>query len=320
MKIIAICFNTPELEQLEFVKPSYGKKYPGAGWMRHLQTFSHSGVDTHVTTGKRAIELLQDKELSAKDVHIIQEENNPDGLFLYGMGANPTVLMCLESPIYASSFYDSLLTTPIQWKHQLLFNKKETLFFPSFDSEDLSDPVPWESRKFLCMVTANKHYSALGEMRSPSFQWALETQLHDYRYAAIEYFHKKPDFDLYGKGWGLEAPECENKLDTIRNYKFALCFENGSYPGYVTEKIVDCFVAGVIPVYRGAPDVYDYIPGELFIDANHYKSFQAMEEDLKLPFDHERKGVAAAQKWLRAAGGRKYNNFFFAKKIVEMCE
>ena len=41
------------------------------------------------------------------------------------------------------------------------------------------------------------------------------------------------------------------KLKIISNHKFNIAFENSSYPGYVTEKITDAFIANTIPIYWG---------------------------------------------------------------------
>jgi hypothetical protein len=38
------------------------------------------------------------------------------------------------------------------------------------------------------------------------------------------------------------------KKDILQNYAFNLCPENGIYPGYVTEKIPEAFVAGCLPI------------------------------------------------------------------------
>lgn len=42
-----------------------------------------------------------------------------------------------------------------------------------------------------------------------------------------------------------------NKIEWLKDYKFNLCYENSSYPGYLTEKIFDAFAAGCIPIYWG---------------------------------------------------------------------
>lgn len=43
----------------------------------------------------------------------------------------------------------------------------------------------------------------------------------------------------------------ENKVCFLKSYKFNLCFENSSYPGYLTEKLFDAFMAGCVPIYWG---------------------------------------------------------------------
>ena len=36
---------------------------------------------------------------------------------------------------------------------------------------------------------------------------------------------------------------------------FSVAIENGQYETYFTEKLLDCFATGTIPVYLGAPDI-----------------------------------------------------------------
>ena len=42
-----------------------------------------------------------------------------------------------------------------------------------------------------------------------------------------------------------------NKIKWLQNYKFNICFENSSYPGFLTEKLFDAYTAGCIPIYWG---------------------------------------------------------------------
>jgi len=46
-----------------------------------------------------------------------------------------------------------------------------------------------------------------------------------------------------------------DKIDFFRSYKFAIVFENSSYPGYTDEKIYHAFLAGCIPIYWGNPHI-----------------------------------------------------------------
>ena len=49
----------------------------------------------------------------------------------------------------------------------------------------------------------------------------------------------------------------ENKNAWLKNYKFNLCFENSSQKGYVTEKIIQAFAAGCVPIYWGDESLCD---------------------------------------------------------------
>lgn len=46
-----------------------------------------------------------------------------------------------------------------------------------------------------------------------------------------------------------------DKYEFQKSHKFSICFENSSHPGYTTEKLVQGFAAGTIPIYWGASDV-----------------------------------------------------------------
>lgn len=53
--------------------------------------------------------------------------------------------------------------------------------------------------------------------------------------------------------YGENAPH--SKADWLPQFKFNLCFENASYPGYATEKLMDAYCGGTIPIYWGSPTI-----------------------------------------------------------------
>jgi hypothetical protein len=63
--------------------------------------------------------------------------------------------------------------------------------------------------------------------------------------------------------------QVRHKLSFIRDYKFTIAFENSSYPGYVTEKIVEPMLQGSLPIYWGNPLVGEDFNPRSFIDATH---------------------------------------------------
>lgn len=107
--------------------------------------------------------------------------------------------------------------------------------------------------------------------------------------------------DLYGMGWdrwwsrsamwfpywynfralmSIYKGKCSSKFGVLQNYDFSLCFENMRMDGYITEKIFDCLYAGVIPLYMGAPDIFEYIPPGVLVDCRKYSTWTEMWEDV----------------------------------------
>ena len=62
------------------------------------------------------------------------------------------------------------------------------------------------------------------------------------------------------------GPTRSDKLAFLQTRKFAIAFENASHPGYVTEKIVDAFQAGCVPIYWGSSRVTEEFNPTTFID------------------------------------------------------
>ena len=64
-------------------------------------------------------------------------------------------------------------------------------------------------------------------------------------------------------------------------HKFAIAFENTSYDGYCTEKLMEAFAAGTIPIYWGDPNVVKDFNPEAFINAHDFKDFDEVVERVK---------------------------------------
>jgi hypothetical protein len=177
--------------------------------------------------------------------------------------------------------------------------------------------TPWAGRKYLVMVNS-RHLpepvsllsliaAVLARVFSPGRtaragirrqlvcmrDRELCRELYSERLRAIRSLSAFDDFDLYGRGWDRSdgrdrqidlrryRGEVDDKLGTMCGYRFALAIENASFPGYISEKIFDCFFAGCIPVYYGAPDIERYIPSRTFVDLRRFKSYRELDEHLR---------------------------------------
>lgn len=101
------------------------------------------------------------------------------------------------------------------------------------------------------------------------------------------------DFQFYGRDWDkLVGDERQlllnyggpvaNKIEVLPNFRFSLCYENVfGLPGYVTEKIFDIMRCGVVPIYKGAANIHDYIPSNCFINRDDFESSEALADYLR---------------------------------------
>lgn len=65
-----------------------------------------------------------------------------------------------------------------------------------------------------------------------------------------------------------------DKFEFDKGHKFSIAFENTSYPGYTTEKIVEAFAAGTIPIYYGNPEIADEFNENAFINCHKFSSME----------------------------------------------
>lgn len=226
-------------------------------------------------------------------------------------------------------------------------NNNFPFYFPSFSADESMETLPWSGRKFCVLVAGNKYWkvnpitynfrhprrilrdlrNAFRRKRSPQFITSSNDSLLDERYSLIQFLGQKKLIDLYGAGWNDKArytkywwkqlssliPEiykgkASDKYTEISNYKFAVCFENTSYTGYVSEKIMDCFFAGVIPIYLGADDIDKIVPPDIFID---YRKFSSKEELLSfltnIPEEEALSMIHKAKEYLYRGEGIKFS-------------
>lgn len=127
-------------------------------------------------------------------------------------------------------------------------------------------------------------------------------ELYTERIKALDFFDKfyPLDFYLYGRGWNRPQRfsvkqnlfgyknyktykgnfQQKEKYSILSRFKFCLCFDNSVSNGNISEKIFDCFKAGCVPIYLGAPNITDLIDQNCFIDFRKFKNYEALSKFL----------------------------------------
>ena len=76
------------------------------------------------------------------------------------------------------------------------------------------------------------------------------------------------------------APGTVAKREFMAPYKFNIAFENGSTPGYTTEKIVEAMWARNLPIYWGNPRIAKEFNPRSFLNYFDFPSEDALVEKI----------------------------------------
>lgn len=196
--------------------------------------------------------------------------------------------------------------------------------------------VPFEEKRFSTMIAGNKESKNNGELYSE-------------RLRAIRFMEKEhpQEFDLHGIGWDVKTftgpkvlrvlnrikplrkklaekhicykGKIDKKVEVLSKYKFCFCYENScAIPGYISEKIWDCFFSGTVPVYYGAPNVTEYIPKDIFIDFRKFSTYDALYTFLKnMPKCEYEKYLLKAKEFLMSEKAYPFSAECFAETITK---
>jgi len=78
------------------------------------------------------------------------------------------------------------------------------------------------------------------------------------------------------------------KMNRCQNYKFVIAFEDVSDTDYVTDKFYDLLLAGTVPIYLGAPNIEDFVPGDnCFVNVRQFENPQSLADFIKACYDDE---------------------------------
>lgn len=66
----------------------------------------------------------------------------------------------------------------------------------------------------------------------------------------------------------------DDKIEFQKKYRFTIAFENSIMDGYVTEKIIQAWASGTVPIYYGGNGVENDFNDRAYIDVTRYGSME----------------------------------------------
>jgi hypothetical protein len=226
------------------------------------------------------------------------------------------------------------------WDGELLDDPRAVrLLYPNrFTTEGWKGP---ERRPLFCvLVASNKALTVV----DPRDQYQARVRILDWYER-----HAPADFHLYGRGWDRPAAlpgrwgrvrnqlrkvlarflpakspyatwrgPVDDKIGLLARARFCLAHENcRDLPGYVTEKLFDCFRAGCVPVYVGPREIAELVPADCFIDGRRFAHPAELDAHLRsIDDDAYRSYQGRIRAFLESAQARPFSREHFAEVIV----
>jgi len=285
-------------------------------------------------------------DLSTQDINTIDESdrviyNEMPTILPKDKDINKSYLLIFESELIRKDNWDfnkhKYFNKIFTWKDDIVDNKK---YFKLNFSQEIPKSINKDllkKEKLCTLIAGNK------KVNHP-------LELYSKRVEGIRWFEKNylSDFDFYGIGWDNYTHEnryirfllhttkisalfkpnflsykgkVDSKQEILQRYKFAICYENArDIPGYITEKIFDCFFAGCIPIYWGASNVLEHIPKECFIDKRDFKTYKELYVFIKKMSDKDYLTYfEKIENFLNSSKSYQFSSYFFANQIISHC-
>ena len=119
------------------------------------------------------------------------------------------------------------------------------------------DRIIHEKTKTFSIISSNKN----------------QTKGHKLRHQIISKSNNK--IDVYGGGY----EPIENKIQGLQDYRYHFVIENVKKDYWFTEKLIDSFITGTIPIYWGCPSIGDFFNTDGMII---FDNLTELKEKLKL--------------------------------------
>jgi hypothetical protein len=164
-----------------------------------------------------------------------------------------SVALLIEPPQINCWTYDYVKNNYFYFNYVLTWNRQldipNALFYPfGCCWIDDSDCLIHKKTKNISMIASEKD-SASG---------------HRLRHEVVK---NLTGFDLYGRVYN----PIEKKITGLKDYRFQIVIENEKINDWFTEKIIDCFQTGTIPIYWGCDSIGEYF------DINGIITFNSIE-------------------------------------------
>ncbi len=156
------------------------------------------------------------------------------------------IAMLMEPRAMNPSIYDwvrvnhNKVDTVLTYDKELLDIGSNIKFYPHCGCWIKSeDQKVYDKTKLLSIIASNKKQTLGHNLRHASIDVAKDNNIN---------------IDVFGRGYN----PVNYKLEALKDYGFTLVIENSKKDYYFTEKLMDAFMTGTVPIYWGCPSIGEF--------------------------------------------------------------
>lgn len=174
----------------------------------------------------------------------------------YYSNANKNIALFLESPEIENKFYSYILHNIHKYDLILTFSKKLLDLNNNKIKLNLYGTT-WLHENYRKLYKKTKLCSTITSSKK-------KFKGHKMRHILCDFIEKNNmNVNLYGSRYNnLQQSTDPNpkslsngKINSLKDYMFSITIENCKEDYYFTEKLIDCFLSGTVPIYWGCPSI-----------------------------------------------------------------
>jgi hypothetical protein len=200
--------------------------------------FSNNPLPVKQRTDK--VEWVRDNSFTSDDIVVWTDIDIIKSLDRTG----PNIAWLIEAQPYHSQIYEFVRTNHDKFK------------------------AIWTHDRALIETVSNAIKLPFGGCWIDDFDWGMHPKTKDFSIIASIHGGDLPGhkmrrhivagaegyIDLFGSGYN----PIDNKITGLKDYRYTFCIENYKRDYWFTEKLIDCFMTGSLPIYWGCPSIGDF--------------------------------------------------------------
>jgi len=202
--------------------------------------FSHARTSTDIQISKY---IIWDRNVSLNDDLVIFTDNQMMGAHNY---TGKKIGIIMEPRAVNGGPYD--------WAKDN-FNQLDLILTYDKDLLEISDTFKFYPHSGCWIFPDDQKIHPKTKLLSIISSEKRQTVGHNLRHSIVNICREKNiDIDVFGRGY----TPIENKKYGLSDYAYSVVIENSKCDYYFTEKLIDSFVTGTVPIYWGCPSIGDF--------------------------------------------------------------